>query len=137
MRLLAVVNSEASRVEAALTEVAAWFEENCEAIFLTTRSQNELREALLRHGPAADRIVIGGGDGTISNALPELLQLDKPFAVLPLGTANDFRQGLGVASGQPRRRGGRAARSHPQGRCRFHQWQAISQRSKCWGSREG
>ena len=32
-----------------------------------------------------DRIVIGGGDGTICNALPHLLQLDKPLAVLPLG----------------------------------------------------
>ena len=96
MRLLVIVNPGASRAEARLSDLAAWFEENCEAIFLTTRSQNELREALLRHGPAADRIVIGGGDGTISNALPELLQLDKPFAVLPLGTANDFARGLGL-----------------------------------------
>jgi diacylglycerol kinase (ATP) len=34
--------------------------------------------------------VIGGGDGTISKTLPQLLKLGKPFAVLPLGTANDF-----------------------------------------------
>ena len=44
----------------------------------------------------ADRIVIGGGDGTISSALSELLRLDKPLAVLPLGTANDFARTLGV-----------------------------------------
>ena len=59
-------------------------------------SQHELKETLLRDGPAADRIVIGAGDGTISNALPELLQLDKPLAVLPLGTANDFARSLGL-----------------------------------------
>ena len=96
MRLLAVVNPEASQVEAALTELAAWFEENCEAAFVTTTSQDELKNTLLRDGPAADRIVIGGGDGTISNALPELLKLNKPLAVLPLGTANDFARGLGL-----------------------------------------
>ena len=71
-RLLAVVNPEASRTEEALNELAAWFEENCDAAFVTT-SQHELKETLLHLAPSADRIVIGGGDGTISNALPELL----------------------------------------------------------------
>lgn len=96
MRLLVAVNPGASRAEDALTELAAWFGENCEATFVTTTSQDELKETLLRHGPAADRIVIGGGDGTISNALPELLQLYKPLAILPLGTANDFARSLGL-----------------------------------------
>jgi YegS/Rv2252/BmrU family lipid kinase len=43
-----------------------------------------------------DRIVIGGGDGTISSALPEVLELEKPLAVLPLGTANDFSRTMGL-----------------------------------------
>jgi diacylglycerol kinase (ATP) len=43
-----------------------------------------------------DLIVIGGGDGTISKALSALLKLKKPFAVLPLGTANDFARTIGV-----------------------------------------
>jgi YegS/Rv2252/BmrU family lipid kinase len=51
---------------------------------------------LLRHGPDHDRIVIGGGDGTISDALPHLLTLGKPLSVLPLGTANDFARSLGM-----------------------------------------
>ena len=55
-----------------------------------------MKQALAAHGANADRIVIGGGDGTISSALPELLRLDKPLAVLPLGTANDFARTLGV-----------------------------------------
>ena len=96
MRLLIAVNPEASRAEAAVKELAEWFGKNCEAVFVTTGSQHELKETLLRDGPAADRIVIGAGDGTISNALPELLQLDKPLAVLPLGTANDFARSLGL-----------------------------------------
>jgi YegS/Rv2252/BmrU family lipid kinase len=77
-------------------ELAEWFGKNCEAVFVTTESQHELKETLLRDGPKADRIVIGAGDGTISSALPELLQLDKPLAILPLGTANDFARSLGL-----------------------------------------
>ena len=80
----------------AVNELAEWFGRTARLFFVTTGSQHELKETLLRHGPATDRIVIGGGDGTISNALPELLQLDKPLAVLPLGTANDFARSLGL-----------------------------------------
>lgn len=99
MRVLIVVNPEASRAEAALDELAAWFQQNCEATIVTTRSRDHLTQTLLRHGPGHDRIVIGGGDGTLSGALPDLLALGKPLAVLPLGTANDFARSLGLAGG--------------------------------------
>ena len=95
MRLLVLVNPGAARAEA-LEEIAAWFRQNCQATFVTTSSEDHLAQALLRHGHKADRIVIGGGDGTISKALPELLALGKPLAVLPLGTANDFARCLGL-----------------------------------------
>lgn len=98
MRLLVLVNPEASRAEASLDELAAWFAQNCEATFVRTRSQDHFMQALLSHGRGADRIVIGGGDGTISKALPELLAIGKPLAVLPLGTANDFAKCLGLPS---------------------------------------
>ena len=95
MRLLVLVNPGAARAEA-LEEIAAWFRQNCEVTFVTTSSEDHLAQVLLRHGHKADRIVIGGGDGTISKALPELLALGKPLAVLPLGTANDFARCLGL-----------------------------------------
>jgi YegS/Rv2252/BmrU family lipid kinase len=96
MRLLVAFNPEASQVQDTLGDVAAWFDKNCDATLLTPRSQADLNQLLRRHGPDAERIVIGGGDGTISNALPVLLQLGKPLAVLPLGTANDFAKNLGL-----------------------------------------
>ncbi len=96
MRLLVAVNPTASRVDTTLDELATWFGRNSEAHFVTTSSQDDLRQTLLRYGQAVERIVIGGGDGTISNALPELLQLDKPLIVVPLGTANDFARTLGL-----------------------------------------
>jgi YegS/Rv2252/BmrU family lipid kinase len=96
MRLLVLVNPGAARAEAALEELATWFRQHCEATFVTTRSHDHLAGALKRHGPTADRIVIGGGDGTISKALPQLLALGKPLAVLPVGTANDFARCLTI-----------------------------------------
>ena len=96
MHVLVIVNPGASRAEAARRELSQWFSEHATSTFVCTDSIEELKQALAAHGASADRIVIGGGDGTISSALPELLRLDKPLAVLPLGTANDFARTLGV-----------------------------------------
>jgi diacylglycerol kinase (ATP) len=96
LRVLVVVNSNASRAEAALPELSSWFTENCHARLVVSKSERELRRELDEHGREVDLIVIGGGDGTISKALPQLLKLKRPFAVLPLGTANDFARTLGL-----------------------------------------
>lgn len=37
-----------------------------------------------------DLVVVGGGDGTVNTAAPALLETGLPFALLPLGTANDL-----------------------------------------------
>ena len=96
MHVLVIVNPGASRAETAPRELSQWFSANATSTFVCTNSIEDLKQALDVHGPNADRIVIGGGDGTISSALPELLRLNKPLAVLPLGTANDFARTLGV-----------------------------------------
>ena len=51
----------------------------------------------------ADRIVVGGGDGTIRGLLPEILALGKPHGILPLDRNNapDSRT-LSVAWMRPR-----------------------------------
>jgi diacylglycerol kinase (ATP) len=43
-----------------------------------------------------DRVVIGGGDGTLNAAIPGLLEAGLPFGILPLGTANDLARSLGI-----------------------------------------
>lgn len=98
MRVLVLVNPKASRAAEALPLLSKLFESRASATIIVTKSQNDLDEALASQGLAADRIVIGGGDGTISGALPRLLSLGKPLAVLPLGTANDFAHTLGLPS---------------------------------------
>lgn len=47
-------------------------------------------------GDRIDRIVVGGGDGTLNAAIPGLLEAGLPFGILPLGTANDLARSLGI-----------------------------------------
>jgi YegS/Rv2252/BmrU family lipid kinase len=94
--LLVVINPNASRAEEALAALTEWFAANTDAVVVIAHKKRDLKESLKAHGPAADRIVIGGGVGTLSKALPSLLKLNKPLAVLPLGTANDFARTIGL-----------------------------------------
>jgi YegS/Rv2252/BmrU family lipid kinase len=95
-RVLVMINPGASRAEAAVPALSSWFSENCHALIVVANSKKERKRELKAHGKKADLIVIGGGDGTISKALPQLLKLKKPVAVLPLGTANDFARTIGL-----------------------------------------
>ncbi|WAM25778.1 lipid kinase [Myxococcus sp. NMCA1] len=42
------------------------------------------------------RLIVGGGDGTLSRAVVRLLGRDVTLGVLPLGTGNDFARSLGI-----------------------------------------
>ncbi|WP_395810817.1 lipid kinase [Archangium minus] len=57
------------------------------------RMDQVLREAL---ESGVRRIIIGGGDGTLNNALQHLLGREVTLGVLPLGTGNDFARSLGI-----------------------------------------
>ena len=55
-------------------------------------------------GPAVDalidwgvgRLIVGGGDGTLSTVAPRLAERDILLGVIPMGTANDFARTLGI-----------------------------------------
>jgi YegS/Rv2252/BmrU family lipid kinase len=44
----------------------------------------------------APMVIVGGGDGSLSCAVEELVDRDCVFALLPLGTANSFARSLGI-----------------------------------------
>lgn len=56
----------------------------------------EARSAILEYGNSATRVVLGGGDGTLSFMLQAILDTGSILGVLPLGTANDFARSLGI-----------------------------------------
>src|SRR5690349_1852088 len=43
-----------------------------------------------------DRIVAGGGDGTLQLVARTIREMDTPFGVLPLGSANGFATAIGM-----------------------------------------
>lgn len=55
-----------------------------------------LPDAIRERARDFDRIVLGGGDGTVNLALDALIEVDKPLGILPLGTANDLARSLDI-----------------------------------------
>ncbi len=51
-------------------------------------------KAAIRDG--APMVIVGGGDGSLSSAVDEVVDRDCVFALLPLGTANSFARTLGI-----------------------------------------
>ncbi len=47
-------------------------------------------------GAELERIVVGGGDGTVNGMLSTVRDAGVPMGVLPLGTANDFARSLDI-----------------------------------------
>jgi diacylglycerol kinase (ATP) len=71
-----------------------------EVTFVEPAGIEELRHTIRATGAVHDRIVIAGGDGSIAAALPALLEVETPLAVIPLGTANDLARNLGLPQAQ-------------------------------------
>jgi YegS/Rv2252/BmrU family lipid kinase len=44
----------------------------------------------------APMVIVGGGDGSLSSTVDEVVEHDVVFALLPLGTANSFARSLGI-----------------------------------------
>lgn len=61
-----------------------------------TERPGEIASLVRSGGRGVDRVIVGGGDGTVNAALPALLVLDRPLGVIPLGTANDLARTLGL-----------------------------------------
>ncbi|HEY1335338.1 MAG TPA: lipid kinase [Myxococcaceae bacterium] len=57
---------------------------------------DRVRAQLLDHVGGVDRIVVGGGDGTLNLALQTIVETGLPLAILPLGTANNLARTLGI-----------------------------------------
>lgn len=59
-------------------------------------SPEHARQAIALHAGRVELVILAGGDGTIHSAAPALVEHDLPFAVLPMGTANDLARSLSI-----------------------------------------
>lgn len=51
-------------------------------------------DALGQMDDDVDRVIVGGGDGSLNAVVDELIKVEKPLGILPLGTANDLARTL-------------------------------------------
>ncbi|MBK7641632.1 MAG: diacylglycerol kinase family lipid kinase [Planctomycetes bacterium] len=103
-RALVIVNPIAGRgrAERAARELAAALEREGVAVELfATSRKGDARDRAARIGPELERLVVVGGDGTVSEVLEGLTRHELPILILPMGTANvmglDLRLPRGAA----------------------------------------
>jgi diacylglycerol kinase (ATP) len=65
------------------------------------RNADEANAIIREHRDEISGVIIGGGDGTVSGALPAVLELQLPLGILPMGTANDFARTLDIPDDVP------------------------------------
>lgn len=53
-------------------------------------------QIIARHASTVDRVIVGGGDGTLSTVARPLIDTRLPLGILPLGTANNVARTLGI-----------------------------------------
>ena len=59
----------------------------------------EIERSISTHRDSVDRIVIGGGDGTLNASIRSVLESGLPLGILPMGTANDLARSLQIPFG--------------------------------------
>lgn len=91
-----LVNPNARSGEQDLSNITAALEELGPVVAPKSLGREAVRRAIAHHARSVDRIVVGGGDGSLHAALPAVLETGRPLGVLPLGTANDFARSLGI-----------------------------------------
>lgn len=99
MRALALINvNSRSGAEQGDAAIAALRAAGVALVRVQPGSPEAIGAAIRAHRGEVDLVVLGGGDGTMNAAAQALLETQLPFAVLPLGTANDLARVLGIPS---------------------------------------
>jgi len=95
-RTLLLVNPNARSGKGDLRKITEPLQELGPVVAPKSVGPEAARRAIAYYADSVDRIVVGGGDGSLHAALPATLEAGLPLGVLPLGTANDFARSLGI-----------------------------------------
>lgn len=94
-----IVNAHSRRGQALFRDAKAKLESAGVKLTAAHAVENpkELNSIVAREiANGAPMVIVGGGDGSMSGTIDELVGKDCVFAVLPLGTANSFARTLGL-----------------------------------------
>jgi YegS/Rv2252/BmrU family lipid kinase len=98
-RALLVVNRLSRSGDADLTSALGCLKAaGMEVIPFGIDNPADIPKIIRAHRCRIDLVVLGGGDGTMNAGVEAILDLGVPFAILPLGTANDLARTLGIPS---------------------------------------
>ncbi len=94
-----VVNAHSRRGDALFREARAKLEQAgvnllaAHAVKDPSKLNETVRQAIAEGAPM---VIVGGGDGSLSGTVDDVVDRDCVFALLPLGTANSFARTLGI-----------------------------------------
>jgi len=98
-RVLLIVNRKSrTGAEQLETAEACLRAQGLEVIALGVDARREIPKAIQARASEIHLVALGGGDGTLNVACEAILDARLPFAILPLGTANDLARTLGIPS---------------------------------------
>ena len=96
-RALLLVNRRARRGSESIDAALAIFREaGIELVEPSASDERSCADKIRTYADGIGLAIIGGGDGTLNNAAPGLLDTGMTFGILPLGTANDLARTLGI-----------------------------------------
>jgi diacylglycerol kinase (ATP) len=95
-RTLLLTNPGSRSGDRDFESLAERLRENGQIKLVRPERPEELPRAIREHAGKVDRIVLGGGDGTVNLALDALIEAGLPVGLLPLGTANDLARSLEI-----------------------------------------
>jgi YegS/Rv2252/BmrU family lipid kinase len=97
LRALVLVNPAARRAGDGHEAAVARLEElGISTVLELAGDPDQVPDQVRRHRGEVDRVIVGGGDGTLHLALQGLVETGLPLGILPLGTANNLARTLGL-----------------------------------------
>ena len=93
-----LLNPQAARGRAArlAAPMREWLARHAPAAALLMPDSADAARAALRALPAGTRVALVGGDGTLHQMLPALLERDHVLGLVPCGSGNDTARALGL-----------------------------------------
>lgn len=89
----AAAGGRALRIATALEQ---WLRRHAPQAVLHVPASAAASDQLLQSAPCGSRVVLVGGDGTVHQALPALLERRHVLGLVPLGSGNDTARALGL-----------------------------------------